>query len=283
MRLYHYIQFHRHVIVWAVCALIVVLTAITAGKTSLTSAQDSSTKDFFGNDSEEIVQFDQITECKKGQDKISTLVAKEKSLYADSSKVINELDTLTVKFAPTESEKIRINELKVQHTKIEADLATNKAELQSLSNKTGPSDECKTAFVKAILKNMSKHSEKLPGYVTKLDRISEVMVKIENALPELKKSSTNETLIKSIEDDIVTINASIKTLKAFFTEMQTEMTNFISLANSNPVAAYDEMNKLGRDETRFKKIEGVAETMTAALSRLKSSLDTLIISTSSPN
>ena len=57
--------------------------------------------------------------------------------------------------------------------------------------------------------------------------------------------------------------------------MKAEMDNFIALANSNPPAAYDKMNESGKDDPRFRKHDGVAQTMLAAFERLKNSINTL--------
>lgn len=275
MQLHHHIQPHHHITLWIACALILVLTVVTTSTPTQTAAQGSPDphKIFAEEEQEEIVKFEQIPACQQ----TNNLAAKEKSLYAESSQVINELDTLRDIFQPnrTDAQKVRISELEARHARIEADLAANKTELEALSNKSGPSDQCKTALVAAVIKNTTKYAVKMPAYIAELDNVSEIIDKIEKSLPELRQASNNETLLKSIEDDINTIQSSVKILKSFFNDMKNQMDNFISLAATKPIEAYDIMEKFGDDESRFKKSKATAETMTAALNRLKSSLKTL--------
>ncbi|MFY9484582.1 MAG: hypothetical protein WAP74_03095 [Patescibacteria group bacterium] len=265
---------------WAILVFVVLVTGFAGLISSHAIAQSPSDPKKFIDDDEDILKYEEVPACQESTNKISELVNEAKSFYVESSKVINELDILRDKYTPTEIEKAKITELEAKHAKIEADLAANKAELEKLSNKSGPSDECKSALIKSVAKNTIKHADRLPESLSKLDAVTQVVEKVEKILPALKKASSNETLIKSIEEDIITINANIEILKVFFIDIKKEMDSFIALYNSNPIAAYDKINKFGQDDSfqdvsKFKKAGAASESIVAALNRLEKSLEIL--------
>lgn len=250
-------------------------------------AQDTArpSKQIIDHGDEKIVSFEDVPECTEDRSKRRELFKKEKQFYVDRSQIVNELDSLRDKYEPnrTDSEKARISELESKLSKLEADFVAIQSALNKVSSNPGLPDECKIALVKAVRENMVNRADKLPEFLAKLDTTIQLTTKIETSLPELKKTFPNQALIKSIEDDINTIQTSIDILKPFFIDIKKEMDEFIALYNSNPIAAYDKMNKFGqKGDSKFKKAEDAAESMLSALNQLEKSLETLANSVTTP-
>lgn len=270
-------QPHHHVTVWAACALLIILIAVSTSNATSSIAQDSSNSDeFFNGNRGKVVDFYSIQTCRDNRDKINEIVKKEKDFYVKRGLLVNEADAIGGKFEKTETEEARLKVLRAEIAQIDVDLKANDDAFKALPSQTGPSPDCKKDFVNAMSGNMNQSATEVSDYLAKLDKISKVTATIKAVLPELEQlASSNGDIIAKIKADIETIEKEVNFLTASLKGIETEMKNFNDLVKKDPITAYDVMNKFGQDSDRFIKAEGAAKKLSDAFIRLRGLIETL--------
>lgn len=278
---HHKLQPHHHVAVWAISALLVVLSAAvyanTAINSTLATEPSKETKEFFGFDEkgeETRYQFQTPQECLVPDEKMQKLSTEIQSLY-------DQLNTLS----KTDTSQMSKEELAAHQQKIE-DLQNQANQRQEELNKlaagfaSGPSSECKKALVQQMLTMMEKMQPEMKSkFLGTLSKVDTAIAKVEVVLPKLEEAGVEQAKIDKIKAHIKTVKDNVAVLRSFFLKMIEFMNSWVAAAKADPLKAFDQMQGGGPvDETQAAAAAKAADTMVATFQELIKIFDGLVAS-----
>lgn len=295
MALYHRIQPHHHVSIWAVAVLVMLLSATTYTTATLAEEQNydqgepsEKTQEFFGGKVKKQTG-STPEECRKESQESAppgntsspiyqpTMTKEEyEKLTEEQKKALPTNSVIVEKYSPTPGEvepRSTDNMPKEEYEKLTEE---QKREFEK-KNQEGGSDmfgspECQKAMIKQIQSEMAEFRDKMKSgeFTAKLDNMLSVITKLRaSGLKTLKEAGIDTTAIEAL---LGPIEEDAKTLKAFFAEMISVMDQFFAI--TDPKEAFTFMrssfphNKMG-------EIAKVADRMVNKIGELKEKLDAI--------
>lgn len=240
-----------------------------------------STKKFFGDKGKEAGMFEP-EECKREQRQQPNQNADEQSMRQQGDDLSRQIkqkeDALHNATSNEERSKLQgeLDALMARAKEMETQSGGQgqRGPDNQGQHQEGPSTECKAAIVKMGKERMGTFASTITNNILpKLNKVAEIVSKLEAKLPDLKSAGISTETISKLENNIASIKTNSATMKSFFDEMIATLNAFISLADSDSEAAFkkmETMHKSGKNDSAATAADNLVKAFTELEEIMKS-------------
>lgn len=240
-----------------------------------------STKKFFGEKGKESGKFEP-EECKREQEQDSKQGTDEQSMRQQGDELSRQIRE--------KEEALRNSTSDEQRASLQSELETLKQRAKEMEAQSGgpgqrgsdnqgqrqqgPSAECKAAIVKMGKERMGTFASTITNNILpKLNKVGEIVSKLEAKLPDLKSAGISAETISKLETNIASIKSNSEIIKTFMIGMVSTLNEFLGLADSDPDAAFSKMqtmHKSGKNDSASTAADNLVKAFTELEEIMKS-------------